>query len=185
MRSLTVPAPAKLNLFLHVTGRRPDGYHTLESLFVALDFGDTLTLGVRADGVIVRCSDHPGIPAADDLAVRAAQRAARGHRDAAGRRHRRRQADPAGRRTGRRQLRRGVGAAGAEPALGHGIGTRCAVADRRPARCRRALLPRRHPGDRPRRRRAPDAGHPAVAVGDGLDSRRSRCRRRRSSRPRN
>lgn len=72
MRSLTVPAPAKLNLFLHVTGRRPDGYHTLESLFVALDFGDTLTLGVRADGVIARSSDHPGIPAADDLAVRAA-----------------------------------------------------------------------------------------------------------------
>jgi len=72
-RSLTVPAPAKINLFLHVTGRRADGYHELESLFVALDFGDTVTLARRDDGAIQRTSDLPGVPAAADLAVRAAQ----------------------------------------------------------------------------------------------------------------
>ena len=42
MRKLTVPAPAKLNLFLHVTGRRDDGYHLLETLLVAIDVGDTI-----------------------------------------------------------------------------------------------------------------------------------------------
>lgn len=79
MRTLTVPAPAKLNLFLHVTGRRADGYHLLETLFVALDVGDTLTLTCRDDGAIVRSSDLPGVPPHSDLAVRAAtalQRAA-------------------------------------------------------------------------------------------------------------
>jgi len=73
MRSLTLPAPAKINLFLHVTGRRADGYHDLESLFVALDFGDTVTLVRRDDGAIARRIDLPGVPAAADLAVRAAQ----------------------------------------------------------------------------------------------------------------
>ena len=72
MRSLTVPAPAKINLFLHVTGRRADGYHELESLFVALDFGDTVTLACRDDRVIQREVDLPGVPVAVDLAVRAA-----------------------------------------------------------------------------------------------------------------
>ena len=72
MRSLTVPAPAKLNLFLHVTGRRDDGYHLLETLFVALDFGDTLTLTQRADGAIRRVNDDFGVPAQSDLTVRAA-----------------------------------------------------------------------------------------------------------------
>ena len=71
-RSLTVPAPAKINLFLHVTGRRADGYHDLESLFVALDFGDTVTLARRDDGAIRRSVDLPGVPVAADLAVRAA-----------------------------------------------------------------------------------------------------------------
>jgi 4-diphosphocytidyl-2-C-methyl-D-erythritol kinase len=70
--SMTVPAPAKLNCFLHVTGRRADGYHTLETLMVALDFGDTLTLTRRDDGAIVRTVDVPGVPAEADLAVRAA-----------------------------------------------------------------------------------------------------------------
>lgn len=72
-RPLVVPAPAKLNLFLHVTGRRGDGYHTLESLFVALDFGDTLTLTRRDDGAIVRTRELPGVAAEADLAVRAAR----------------------------------------------------------------------------------------------------------------
>lgn len=69
---LTVPAPAKLNLFLHVTGRRGDGLHMLETLFVALDFGDTVTLSLRDDGVIHRTADVPGIAVDDDLALRAA-----------------------------------------------------------------------------------------------------------------
>ena len=72
MDTLTVPAPAKLNLFLHVTGRRADGYHTLETLFVALDFGDTITLVRRDDGVIARAGDDVGVEAQNDLTVRAA-----------------------------------------------------------------------------------------------------------------
>jgi 4-diphosphocytidyl-2-C-methyl-D-erythritol kinase len=70
--SLVVPAPAKLNLFLHVTGRRDDGLHTLETLFVALDFGDTITLARREDGAIRRVVDVAGVRAEDDLALRAA-----------------------------------------------------------------------------------------------------------------
>jgi 4-diphosphocytidyl-2-C-methyl-D-erythritol kinase len=72
MRTLVVPAPAKLNLFLHVTGRRDDGYHTIETLFVALDFGDTIALTVRADGAIRRLGADYGVPPERDLAVRAA-----------------------------------------------------------------------------------------------------------------
>ncbi len=73
VRALVVPAPAKLNLFLHVTGRRADGYHTLESLFVALDFGDTVSLSRRDDGVIHRTRDVAGVAAEADLSVRAAR----------------------------------------------------------------------------------------------------------------
>ena len=69
---LVVPAPAKVNLFLHVTGRRADGYHTLESLFALIDVADTLALHSRDDGVVHRIGDVPGVPAADDLALRAA-----------------------------------------------------------------------------------------------------------------
>lgn len=68
------PAPAKLNLFLHITGRRTDGYHLLQSVFRLLDWGDTVRLRVRADGEISRQGDSvPGVAAADDLTVRAAQ----------------------------------------------------------------------------------------------------------------
>ena len=55
-RALTLPAPAKLNLFLHVTGQRRDGYHTLETLFVLIGRGDTISLALRDDGEIVRQS---------------------------------------------------------------------------------------------------------------------------------
>jgi len=72
MRKLTVPAPAKLNLFLHVTGRRADGYHTLETLFVALDFGDSITLVTRDDGAISRSGADFGVAPEHDLALRAA-----------------------------------------------------------------------------------------------------------------
>ncbi|QDH71849.1 4-(cytidine 5'-diphospho)-2-C-methyl-D-erythritol kinase [Marilutibacter alkalisoli] len=68
------PAPAKLNLFLHITGRRADGYHLLQTVFRLLDWGDTIYLRPRADGRIVRHGDSvPGVPEADDLTVRAAK----------------------------------------------------------------------------------------------------------------
>jgi 4-diphosphocytidyl-2-C-methyl-D-erythritol kinase len=67
------PAPAKLNLFLHVTGRRPDGYHLLQSVFRFVDYGDTVWLGVRHDGQIRRLEDIQGVPEEQDLTVRAAK----------------------------------------------------------------------------------------------------------------
>ncbi len=66
-------APAKLNLFLHIVGRREDGYHLLQSVFQLIDFGDTLHFDVRDDAAIVRTTDLPGVPAEADLAVRAAR----------------------------------------------------------------------------------------------------------------
>jgi 4-diphosphocytidyl-2-C-methyl-D-erythritol kinase len=66
------PAPAKLNLFLHVVGRRDDGYHLLQTVFRFLDFGDTLRCEPRTDGAIVRVDPLPGVPPESDLVVRAA-----------------------------------------------------------------------------------------------------------------
>jgi 4-diphosphocytidyl-2-C-methyl-D-erythritol kinase len=73
MRSLSVPAPAKLNLFLHVTGRRADGLHALETLMVALDFGDTVAVSLRDDGVVRRAGGWDGVAEDGDLAIRAAR----------------------------------------------------------------------------------------------------------------
>jgi len=70
---LTCPAPAKLNLFLHVIGRREDGYHLLQTLFRFIDFGDTVHVRVHRDGIIERLGDVAGVPAEQDLAVRAAR----------------------------------------------------------------------------------------------------------------
>src|SRR5574343_874094 len=67
-----VPAPAKLNLFLHVTGRRADGYHLLQSAFMLIDWCDTLHFERRSDGQIQREDLGPPLPA-DDLIVRAAR----------------------------------------------------------------------------------------------------------------
>lgn len=67
------PAPAKLNLFLHVTGRRPDGYHLLQSVFQLIDFGDTLHFELRDDDVICRTTALEGVPQESDLIVRAAR----------------------------------------------------------------------------------------------------------------
>lgn len=66
------PAPAKLNLFLHITGQREDGYHLLQTAFQFLDYGDELSFEVREDGEILRATELPGVPAAQDLVVRAA-----------------------------------------------------------------------------------------------------------------
>jgi 4-diphosphocytidyl-2-C-methyl-D-erythritol kinase len=67
------PAPAKLNLFLHVTGRRADGYHELETVFQLIDLADELRIAVRRDGVITRTGGPAGVPAEQDLVVRAAR----------------------------------------------------------------------------------------------------------------
>ena len=73
MQSLyDVPAPAKLNLFLHITGRRAAGYHLLQSVFMLIDWCDTLHFSVRADGQISREDLSWALPA-DDLVVRAAR----------------------------------------------------------------------------------------------------------------
>ena len=76
MRALyDLPAPAKLNLFLHITGRRADGYHLLQSVFMLIDWCDTLHFERRAGGVISRediGDSGPALPE-QDLVVRAAQ----------------------------------------------------------------------------------------------------------------
>jgi 4-diphosphocytidyl-2-C-methyl-D-erythritol kinase len=66
------PAPAKLNLFLRIVGRRDDGYHLLQTLFRFIDYSDELDYALREDGEIVRSGDSP-VPAEDDLCVRAAR----------------------------------------------------------------------------------------------------------------
>jgi 4-diphosphocytidyl-2-C-methyl-D-erythritol kinase len=67
------PAPAKLNLFLHVNGRRPDGYHILQSVFQLIDRCDYLDAEVTNDGLIRRTNDIPGVPEDSDLIIRAAR----------------------------------------------------------------------------------------------------------------
>ncbi|WP_394372320.1 4-(cytidine 5'-diphospho)-2-C-methyl-D-erythritol kinase, partial [Ralstonia mannitolilytica] len=67
------PAPAKLNLFLHVVGRRPDGYHLLQTVFQLIDWSDTLHFTRRPDGRLLRTNDIPGVPPEDDLVIRAAR----------------------------------------------------------------------------------------------------------------
>lgn len=69
---IALPAPAKLNLFLHVTGRRVDGYHLLQSVFVLIDWCDTLNIETRADGAIHRHDLTVPLPA-DDLCLKAAR----------------------------------------------------------------------------------------------------------------
>ena len=72
-RMLSCAAPGKLNLFLLITGRRDDGYHTLQTLFRFIDFGDTLEFRLRDDGEIVRSNPLAEVPAESDLTVRAAR----------------------------------------------------------------------------------------------------------------
>ncbi|TAM41349.1 MAG: 4-(cytidine 5'-diphospho)-2-C-methyl-D-erythritol kinase [Burkholderiaceae bacterium] len=67
-----IPAPAKLNLFLHITGRRSDGYHLLQSVFMLIDWCDTLHFELRRDGLVSREDLGPALPP-DDLTLRAAR----------------------------------------------------------------------------------------------------------------
>lgn len=69
----TFPAPAKLNLFLHVIGRRKDGYHLLQTVFRFLDFSDQLSFRLRADGMIKLHNPITGVPEDKDLCIRAAK----------------------------------------------------------------------------------------------------------------
>jgi 4-diphosphocytidyl-2-C-methyl-D-erythritol kinase len=71
--SSVYPAPAKLNLFLHVVGRRADGYHLLQTLFRFVGYGDLLTFAPRDDGVVTLARPLPGVPPESDLTVRAAR----------------------------------------------------------------------------------------------------------------
>ncbi|HBW1533182.1 TPA: 4-(cytidine 5'-diphospho)-2-C-methyl-D-erythritol kinase, partial [Klebsiella quasipneumoniae subsp. similipneumoniae] len=67
------PSPAKLNLFLYITGQRADGYHTLQTLFQFLDYGDTLTIEPRADGELRLLTPVAGVPDEENLIIRAAR----------------------------------------------------------------------------------------------------------------
>src|SRR5258706_157933 len=67
------PAPAKLNLFLHVVGRRPDGYHLLQTAFRIIELCDWLRFAPRADAEVRRAQDVPGVAESEDLALRAAR----------------------------------------------------------------------------------------------------------------
>ena len=67
------PAPAKLNLFLHIVGRRPDGYHELQTCFQFVDLCDEIAIKVRADGEIRRTVDIPGVSEDADLCIRSAR----------------------------------------------------------------------------------------------------------------
>ena len=78
------PAPGKLNLFLHIVGRRSDGYHLLQTAFQFIDLCDELSFWHRADGVIERVGEVAGVPAGADLALRAARVLAAQHRVRAG-----------------------------------------------------------------------------------------------------
>ena len=74
MQTLTLPAPAKLNLWLHIIGRRPDGYHELETVFQFLDHGDELSFALRDDGVIRLHTEIEAVPHDSNLIVRAARK---------------------------------------------------------------------------------------------------------------
>ncbi|MBW8191832.1 4-(cytidine 5'-diphospho)-2-C-methyl-D-erythritol kinase [Neiella marina] len=71
--TITLPSPAKLNLFLHINGQLPNGYHELQTLFQFIDYGDSLTFSSRADGNIVLTTEMAGVAHDDNLIVRAAR----------------------------------------------------------------------------------------------------------------
>lgn len=73
LSTISRPAPAKLNLFLHITGRRPDGYHLLQTVYQFIDYCDMLSFDVRDDGIIQRINEIPGVAPERDLITRAAR----------------------------------------------------------------------------------------------------------------
>ncbi|WP_045857229.1 4-(cytidine 5'-diphospho)-2-C-methyl-D-erythritol kinase [Teredinibacter purpureus] len=73
MPAISLPCPAKLNLFLHITGRRADGYHELQTVFQLLDVGDRLELDTNTSGEINLAPEIPGVPHDDNLVVKAAK----------------------------------------------------------------------------------------------------------------
>jgi len=73
MTMLVCPAPAKLNLFLHVVGRREDGYHLLQTVFRFLDFSDQLRFALQENGAVKLHTPTPGVPEESDLCIRAAK----------------------------------------------------------------------------------------------------------------
>ena len=101
---LILPAPAKLNLMLHILGRRADGYHELQTLFQFLDFGDELGFALRQDGQIHLHTPIDGVPHDSNLIVRAARLLQQHTGLHPGRRHLARQTPAHGRRHRRRQL---------------------------------------------------------------------------------
>lgn len=72
--SLTVPSPAKLNLMLHIIGRRPDGYHNLQTLFQFIDYGDQLTFSKRSDRQVILTPAIAGVANDDNLIIRAVRK---------------------------------------------------------------------------------------------------------------
>ena len=161
---LVVPAPAKVNLFLHVMGRRADGYHTLESLFALIDWADTLTLAARDDGTIVRATPVPASSSATISRCARRTRCSAATGSAPGVDDRRRQAIPIG---------AGLGGGSSDAAsvllaLNRlwrlGLPRSELAAHRRAPGRRRAVLHRRRERARARRRRRADAGVAAAAV---------------------
>lgn len=112
-----MPAPAKLNLFLHVVGRRPDGYHLLQTAFRFIDRCDLLRLHRRDDGRVVRLNDVAGVPEEEDLCVRAARLLQSHGAGGQGVTIELEKRLPMGGGAGRRQFRCGDRPAGAQPAL--------------------------------------------------------------------
>ena len=71
VNSLSLLSPAKLNLFLHITDRRADGYHNLQTLFQLLNYGDTLRFTTRTDGQVTLSPEIPGVAFEDNLIIKA------------------------------------------------------------------------------------------------------------------
>ena len=72
MSEVTYLSPAKINLFLHIISKRPDGYHNLQTIFQLLDYGDEITFRLRDDGKINRMYGNESIPPEKDLAIQSA-----------------------------------------------------------------------------------------------------------------
>lgn len=73
LSKLTLPSPAKLNLFLHITGQRADGYHNLQTIFQFVDYADTLSFTLRDDGLIQLSPTLADVPSDDNLIVKASR----------------------------------------------------------------------------------------------------------------